>query len=275
MPSWQRKVAVAVLAAASGLTLTACGDLSETNPRLQSIAVTGQQPDPTDPTTPDGQPSQPTTPEQPAGPAPCPPGNYQLEIEQALAKIGNYGPITVDGVQSAQDCATIAAFQKRMGIGEWLGQRTYDEAPDGTPGERTRDVALRIAATDPSQCPWSDYPQACVDLTHQTFYIVSEGSVIHGPTVTRTGMGGFATPSGTFHVIWRSPRAWSLPYSVWLPYWQDFYRGAGLHETTTYIYRYTIGSHGCVNLLHQDAARAYELLERGSTVYLYGRRPGT
>jgi lipoprotein-anchoring transpeptidase ErfK/SrfK len=264
-------VAVVALALVSALGLTACGDLSDTNPRLQSIGATGPQPEPTVEPTPDTT----TPPPDPGASAPCPPGDYQLEIEQALAKIGNYGPITVDGVQSAQDCATIAAFQKRMGIGEWQGRRAGTEAPDGTPGPTTRDVALRVAATDPTQCPRSDHPQACVDLTHQTFYIVSEGTVILGPTVTRTGMPGFATPSGTFHVSWRSLKAWSLPYSVWLPYWQAFYSGDGLHETTTYIHDTWRGSHGCVNLLHDDAARAYELLTNGSTVHLYGRRPGT
>jgi lipoprotein-anchoring transpeptidase ErfK/SrfK len=273
MPSSLRKAAVVALAVLGGLSLTACGDLSDTNPRLKTIAAAGPQPAPTD--EPSQEPTTPPSTGEPTGPAPCPPGDHQLEIEQALSKIGNYGPITVDGVQSAQDCATIAAFQKRVGIGEWRGQRTRDEAPDGTPGARTRDVALRIAATDPSQCPWSDHPQACVDLTHQTFYIVSEGTVILGPTVTRTGMPGFATPSGTFHVLWRSPNAWSVPYSVWLPYWQNFYSGDGLHETTTYIHDMWRGSHGCVNLLHDDAKRAYELLQRNSTVHLYGRRPGT
>ena len=268
-----KRVALVSLALASGLTLTACGDLSETNPRLQTIGAAQEESEPSTP--PSEEPTAPAATQDPAGPPPCPPGDYQLEIEQALAKIGNYGPITVDGVQSAQDCATIAAFQKRMAIGMWQGQRTSDEPPDGTPGARTREVAERIAATDTTQCPHSDAPQACVDLTHQTFYVVSEGTVLLGPTVTRTGMAGFATPSGTFKVNWRSPRAWSLPYSVWLPYWQAFYRGDGLHETTTYIYRYGIGSHGCVNLLHDDAKRAYELLDGSSTVHLYGRRAGT
>ena len=177
-------------------------------------------------------------------------------------------------MQSAEDCATIAAFQRRMGIGTWQG-RVHGAEHDGLPGKTTRDVAARIAATDPSQCPYSDEPQACVDLTNQTFYIVSGGTVILGPTVTRTGMPGFRTPSGTFKVSWRQTKAWSVPYSVWLPYWQNFYGGDGLHETTTYIHDMWRGSHGCVNLMHDDAATAYDLLARGSTVHLYGRRPGT
>lgn len=269
--AWTRTAGIGLLAAVSAIALSACGDLDERNPRLTSIAATqNEQPAP----APSAGPTQSASPQDPSAPPPCPPGDYQLEVEQALAAIGNYGSITVDGMQSAQDCATIAAFQRRMGIGTWQG-RAHGSEHDGMPGRTTRDVAVRIAATDPSQCPYSDQPQACVDLTNQTFYIVSAGTVILGPTVTRTGMPGFRTPSGTFKISWRQTRAWSLPYSVWLPYWQNFYGGDGLHETTTYIHDMWRGSHGCVNLLHDDAATAYQLLDRGFTVHLYGRRAGT
>jgi lipoprotein-anchoring transpeptidase ErfK/SrfK len=254
------------------MALTACGQLDDTNPRLTSIAETRVEPEPSG-TPPTAEPTSPTQP-GPAGPPPCPPGQFQLEVEQALAKIGNYGPITVDGLQSEQDCATIAAFQQRMGIGTWRGNNVGAERP-GNPGPVTRDVAQRIAATDTSQCSWSDRPQACVDLTNQTFYVVSEGQVILGPTVTRTGMRGYSTWPGTHRVMDRNVRGWSVPYQVVLPYWQHFKLGQGLHETTTYIHDMWRGSHGCVNLLHQDAQKAYELMRGGSAVQVYGRRPGT
>jgi lipoprotein-anchoring transpeptidase ErfK/SrfK len=73
----------------------------------------------------------------------------------------------------------------------------------------------------------------------------------------------------------RNVRGWSVPYQVVLPYWQHFKMGQGLHETTTYIHDMWRGSHGCVNLLHADAQKAFELLHSGSIVYVYGRRPGT
>ena len=67
-----------------------------------------------------------------------------------------------------------------------------------------------------------------------------------------------------------------MPFSVWLPYWQRFYYGDGLHETTTYIHNMRNGSHGCVNLLHagrDEGLRGCSAV--GSIVHLYGRRPGT
>jgi lipoprotein-anchoring transpeptidase ErfK/SrfK len=248
-------------------TLTACGQAGAT-PRLQAIAVTDA---PTEPATPDPTPTEaqtPTTPviDPPAVAAPaCPEGPHQVEIETALARIGTYGRITVDGVQTADDCAVVIAFQTRMGI----------RPNNGVPGPTTMDVANRIADTDVTQCPVSENPVACVDLTNQTFYIAQAGSVVLGPTVTRTGMPGWATPSGTFRIANRARTEWSVPFMVWMPYWQRFYDGDGLHETTTYIHDMWNGSHGCVNLLHGDAVKSYEVLGVGSTVHLYGRRPGT
>lgn len=272
-----RPAALGALAVLTVLALAGCGQLSTGNPRLRSVADTSGQapgtpaPSTPAPTTPAPSTPAPTTPapSEPSptdpSPPPCPPGEFQLEVEQALAAIGNYGRITVDGVPSAEDCATIIAFQQRMGI----------EPAHGTPGPTTRDVAQRIAATDTSLCPWSDASQACVDLTNQTFFIVSQGTVILGPTVARTGMPGWNTPTGTFRIFQKSLREWSYPFEVWMPYWQHFTPAIGLHETTTYIHNMGAGSHGCVNLLPQDAAKAYELLTVGSTVQVYGRRPGT
>jgi lipoprotein-anchoring transpeptidase ErfK/SrfK len=266
-----------VLVLVSALTLTACGQAGQTNPRLKSVAATGPQVEPTVPETPEPStsPTKPPTVPPSNEPPPCPTGDFQWEIEVALAKIGNYGPITVDGVQAAEDCTTISNFQKRMGIGTWHGYQYGAERNTGQPGPTTRAVAERIAATDATQCPYSENAQACVDLTHQTFYIVQGGQVILGPTVTRTGMAGFSTWPGAHRIMDRAVRGWSNPYQVVLPYWQHFRLGQGLHETTTYIHDMWRGSHGCVNLLHEDAKTAFDLLHSGSTVYVYGVRPGT
>ena len=93
-------------------------------------------------------------------------------------------------------------------------------------------------------------------------------SWIHRPTVTRTGMKGYRTPSGTYRIIQRAEREWSSPYKVWMPYWQRFVRGVGLHDGWR-------GSHGCVNLLGSDAKSLHGKLRIGTTVKVFGRRPGT
>jgi lipoprotein-anchoring transpeptidase ErfK/SrfK len=189
----------------------------------------------------------------------------QKVVETALAAIGTYGAIVVDGHQTTSDCDTIKRFQRRMGI----------SPANGSANGTTTDVAKRIAATDTGACNAGMATIACVDLTHQTFYVMQGGKAVVGPTVTRTGKKGYATPAGTFTIFEKSKLRWSTPFHVWMPYWQQFYNGDGLHETTTYIHDMAIGSHGCVNLLHGDAVAAYNLLTYGSKVRLYGRRPGT
>jgi hypothetical protein len=195
----------------------------------------------------------------------CPQGDSQREVETALAKLDTFGEVTVDGKQSAADCAAIKKFQQRYGISPAAGRA----------GPTTADVAQRLAATDTSRCKTGSGTTFCVDLTHQTVWAMRGGKVVLGPTVTRTGMPGFATPTGAYSVQNKALKEWSNPYEVWLPYWQRFNGGIGFHETTTYIHTKSIGSHGCVNLLPSDARAFYQLGKVGTRVYVFGHRPGT
>lgn len=199
----------------------------------------------------------------------CQTGEHQREVETYLAQLGGYGTIQVDGVQSDADCAAITAFQTRFGIAPAAGRA----------GPTTLDVARRIAtsatAAEQAKCGAGSEVTVCVDLTLQTTWVARGGQVVAGPTVTRTGMAGYATPAGTYRVYARNLREWSKPYKVWLPYWQAFNGGMGLHETTTYIHNMGAGSHGCVNLLHNDAVAFWNLTTNGTTVRTFGHRSGT
>jgi peptidoglycan hydrolase-like protein with peptidoglycan-binding domain len=201
----------------------------------------------------------------PTGFTGCPEGERQREVETYLSRLGGFGKLTVDGEQSAADCAAIKRFQRRYGISPAAGRA----------GATTYDVARRLAGTDVHRCRAGSGLTFCVDLTHQTVWAMRGGTVVLGPTVTRTGMAGYATPAGTYRVGGRNTREWSEPYEVWLPYWQQFNGGIGFHETTTYLHNPSIGSHGCVNLLHADAVRLWELGSIGTRVVVFGRRPGT
>ena len=235
---------------------TAAATAGATSPTVSPSASASPSPSATPSKTPTTTPTHTSS---------CQQGPRQREVEVALAKLGTWGPIVVDGKQTNADCATIKKFQKRFSI----------SPASGRAGDTTASVAKRLAATDPAKCQAGTGLVACVDLTHQTTYLMKGGKVIWGPTVTRTGMSGFATPSGWYSIFDRASRHWSNPYEVWLPYWQQFYNGDGFHETTTYIHNVSIGSHGCVNLLHVDAQKYYSTLSYGSKVHLYGRRPGT
>ncbi|NMO53580.1 murein L,D-transpeptidase [Actinoplanes sp. TBRC 11911] len=198
--------------------------------------------------------------------AACPTGKYQRQVEGYLRKIGGYGTLTVDGRQSAADCAAIKKFQQRFGI----------VPASGAAGPTTYDVAKRIASTDIAACKArSSGTTFCVDLTHQTSWIMRNGHRLTTPTVVRSGKKGYRTPAGSYAINKRTKKEWSNPYHVWLPYWQRFNGGRGFHQTTTYIHDKWRGSHGCVNLLPQDAGTYWSYGQKGMTVKLFGRRPGT
>jgi lipoprotein-anchoring transpeptidase ErfK/SrfK len=201
-----------------------------------------------------------------AAAASCATGKYQKQVEGYLKKLGGYGTVTVDGKQSEADCKAIIKFQKRFGI----------QPAKGLAGPTTVNVAKRLAATKTSACKAKKKGITfCVDLKNQTTYVMKNGKVHVKPTVTRTGMKNYRTPAGTFKINKRTKKEWSDPYEVWLPYWQRFIGGRGFHQTTTYIHDMWRGSHGCVNLLPQDAKKYWSLGKIGSTVKVYGRRAGT
>jgi peptidoglycan hydrolase-like protein with peptidoglycan-binding domain len=205
-----------------------------------------------------------------SGAAGCAQGEKQAEVETALAALGTYGEVIVDGVQSPTDCTAIVKFQQRFGI----------SPSNGRAGPTTSDVSRRIAASHTAEVrarckPAATGLTACIDLTLQTVWVLRDGAVVWGPTVVRTGFRGYATPAGTYKINYRNPKEWSRPYKVWLPYWQHFTRGMGFHQTTTYLHNSSIGSHGCVNLLRSDARELWGLLSVGNTVHTFGRRPGT
>jgi peptidoglycan hydrolase-like protein with peptidoglycan-binding domain len=201
-----------------------------------------------------------------AAAAGCATGKYQKQVEGYLKKLGGYGTVTVDGKQSAADCAAIKKFQTRFGI----------KPASGLAGPTTNDVAQRLAATNVAACkPKKSGITFCVDLTHQTTWVMKNGKLFVKPTITRTGFKNHTTRAGTFKINKRTKKEWSDPYHVWLPYWQRFDGGRGFHQTTTYIHDKWRGSHGCVNLLPSDAKTYYGIGKIGSTVKVFGRRPGT
>ncbi|WP_412750298.1 L,D-transpeptidase family protein [Krasilnikovia sp. M28-CT-15] len=201
-----------------------------------------------------------------AAAASCATGKYQRQVEGYLKKIGGFGAVTVDGKQSAADCAAIKKFQRRFGI----------QPSSGLAGPTTYGVAKRLAATNTSACKASkSRTTVCVDLTHQTVWVMKNGKVYTKPSVTRTGMKGYRTPTGTYSIWQRASKEYSEKYKVWMPYWQRFVGGIGLHQTTTYLHDAWRGSHGCVNLLPSDAKKFYGTLKYGTTVKVFGRRPGT
>ncbi|GAA1663570.1 hypothetical protein GCM10009765_11340 [Fodinicola feengrottensis] len=273
----RRTVIGLAVAATVALTLTGAGVAYATGviPFGPAISAETQQ----NSITPEA-PDTPATPELPPSPAPRPSpssapstkslscaetGPAQAAVERYLDSHSGYGAVSVDGKQSARDCAAIAKFQQRFRI----------MPAKGYAGKVTGTIARRLAAANLEKCDTRSYRfTVCVDLTSQTMWVHSAGKVVFGPTPIRTGRAGLATPPGHFSVADKKKSTISSYFKVRLPYWQRFHADMGFHQTTTYLYEGdSPGSHGCINLLRGDASKLYSMTASGSHVHIFGKKP--
>ncbi|MCW2502613.1 MAG: hypothetical protein JWO79_897 [Actinomycetia bacterium] len=193
-------------------------------------------------------------------------GPGQLAVEKYLATHTEFGPVTVDGKQSAQDCAAIKKFQARYGVLPLAGYA----------GPVSGSVATRLSSVATAKCSVKGLT-VCVDLTSQTMWVVSGGRTVLGPVPIRTGRAGKATPPGFYSI--QDKKKWTTSSEfkdVPLPYWERFNGGMGFHQTPSYLYdQNSPGSHGCINLLRRDAIALFGLTHSGTRVHIFGAKPGT
>jgi hypothetical protein len=200
-------------------------------------------------------------PAAPASAAGCAPrtGPYQKIVE-------SYLKLKVDGVASYADCVAVQRFQRR-----------YDIRPAaGYAGPLTYNVVARLAWSNFRSCAFSYHTRVCVDLTRQTMWVTKAGKRLYGPVPLRSGRRGYATPAGFFSISDKKVMTTSSIYNVKMPYWQRVYGGIGFHQTPSWLYDPRVpGSHGCLNLLPADARALFNLTTRGTSVHMFGRKPGT
>ncbi|MEV8530898.1 L,D-transpeptidase family protein [Streptomyces sp. NPDC051211] len=245
-----RTAAAAVAALAlTGLTVLASAHPAAARPRPDGAAPTAPAPTPTAPAP------------APAEPCTAGTGPYQRELEEHLE-------LTVDGAQSAQDCAAVREFQK-----------THRITPaDGYAGLTTYRTMIAVQArTNPNaagSCPVRRHRVTCVDLDRQLLWVQRDTKIVFPPVPIRTGRDDQETRPGWHEVYWRSKNHVSTLYDSPMPYAQFFDRGQALHGRPGDLYAHG-GSAGCVNLSVPDAARLWDLLTEGDAVYVWGTKPGT
>lgn len=117
-----------------------------------------------------------------------------------------------------------------------------------------------------------------IDLSAQWLTVVSGGeTVFEAPVVTGTAGTSRATPTGLYSIdskeTCRVLRG--ADYASYVDYWMPFNGGIGMHDATwrsddefayggeTYLWN---GSHGCINMRHDDAATVYSLVSVGDNV---------
>jgi hypothetical protein len=95
--------------------------------------------------------------------------------------------------------------------------------------------------------------------------------------IVSSGKASMPTPTGTFHVLNKSWKAWSKDYGLWMPYWLGLDHGEfGIHELPIWPNGYREGanhlgipvSHGCIRLGIGPAQYLYDRVGVGTPVII-------
>jgi len=122
-----------------------------------------------------------------------------------------------------------------------------------------------------------------VDLSDQKLYLINN-HVLEKTYVISSGYWTTPTPLGKFHIISKSPRAYSSEFGLYMPWWENFVDDEGklgkgefgLHELPEWPNGYKEGenhlgtpvSHGCVRLGVGDAKEVYDWTDIGTYVFI-------
>ncbi|MDF3049138.1 MAG: hypothetical protein K0R87_776 [Pseudonocardia sp.] len=131
-------------------------------------------------------------------------------------------------------------------------------AAASTSGASPAASALSAAAAG---VPCSVAARACVKLSTNQAWLLSNGKVVRGPVRVSHGRSGFRTPQGTFRVSFKSREHISSIYDVAMPYAVFFNGGIAFHQGDV-----RSRSHGCIRLGSSAARAFFATLDRGDVV---------
>ncbi len=117
-----------------------------------------------------------------------------------------------------------------------------------------------------------------IDLTNQHLWVYSGGTVAEeSDFVSGCVNKGRTTPVGSYAITYKERDATLVGenYSSPVKYWMPFNGNVGMHDASwrsefggeLYV---TNGSHGCINLPTDKAAKIFEIVEKGEAVFVYG-----
>lgn len=117
-----------------------------------------------------------------------------------------------------------------------------------------------------------------ISLLYQNMVIFEDGKVLDAYQIS-SGKKGMDTPTGTFKIENKFPKAWSKAYGLWMPNWMAILPTGkiGIHELPIWPNGYQEGaahlgvpvSHGCVRLGPGAAKRVYDWAEIGTPVIVH------
>ncbi|WIY04873.1 L,D-transpeptidase [Amycolatopsis mongoliensis] len=103
---------------------------------------------------------------------------------------------------------------------------------------------------------------ACVDISAHKAWILQGGKVVYGPVPMLPGRKGYATPTGTFHVLSKEKVHLSKEFdNAPMPNSVFFYPGDAFHTGSLSVY-----SHGCIHLSAGASLKFFNTLHVGDVV---------
>ncbi|MGH2637265.1 MAG: L,D-transpeptidase family protein [Actinomycetota bacterium] len=176
-------------------------------------------------------------------------------VQRRLVELGYLPRSAIDGVFGGRTRTAVVAFQKWEGL-----------ARDGIPGP----VTQRALASATRPKPWTRAPGTRVEilLDRQVLLFIRDGRVARAIHVS-TGRRRFATPTGSYTVLRKRKRSWSIPYEVWLPWASYFVAGIAIHQSRYVPVR--PASHGCVRVTRYEARWLFKRTPHGTPVRVLSR----
>ncbi|MFI5584733.1 L,D-transpeptidase [Amycolatopsis sp. NPDC051758] len=103
---------------------------------------------------------------------------------------------------------------------------------------------------------------ACVDISAHKAWLLQGGKVVYGPVPMLPGRKGYATPTGTFHVLSKEKMHLSKEFdNAKMPNSVFFYPGDAFHTGSLSVY-----SHGCIHLSAGASLKFFNTLHVGDVV---------
>lgn len=134
-------------------------------------------------------------------------------------------------------------------------------------GETDIDDLVKIIATDNRET----LDHIIINLAKQRLYECNlDGEVLAEHKIS-SGRRGFDTPPGEYHVVNKSPKAYSKKYEAWMLYWMGLTSDGsyGMHGLEGSSYERLLGnpaSHGCIRLSRDIVKELYPRVKVGLPV---------
>jgi lipoprotein-anchoring transpeptidase ErfK/SrfK len=136
-------------------------------------------------------------------------------------------------------------------------------------GETDLDSLIEVIVSDHREV----LDHIVINIATQHIYECNvDGEVLHEDKVS-SGMRGYDTPPGVYHVVNKAPKAYSEKYTAWMLHWMGLTKDGsyGMHGLEGSSYERHLGhvaSHGCVRLSREYAKDLFTRVSIGMPVYI-------